>query len=183
MPISALWGLPSGCPDGSMQDKEWQTLLEMVDGSHLSPSRTSWLGLRDVDPEEARRIQEESTDYTVTMQDIDKIGIVKMLDIFDAWMRQSSSKHLWISFDVDVLDPVYAPGTGTAVTGGLSYREAHLMAETLRERFDHPECTYKLIGLDVVETSPIVDQHNSTARMASEWVASLFGKTILGQKG
>jgi arginase len=180
MPIAALWGLPSGFPDGSRTDKEWSKLTDLVSQAPLTPSRTSWLGLRDVDPAEAQRIKAEPTDYTVTMQDIDKIGIVKMLEIFDAWMNKSSSKHLWISFDVDVLDPVYAPGTGTAVTGGLSYREAHLMAETLRERLNQPECTYKLIGLDVVETSPIVDQHNSTARMASEWVASLFGKTILG---
>ena len=85
-----------------------------------------------------------------------------------------------MSFDGDGLDPVLAPGTGTAVRGGLSYREGHLLAELLCERLASPDCPYKLLGLDLVETNPLEDAHNETAKVAVEWVCSLFGKTILG---
>jgi arginase len=89
---------------------------------------------------------------------------------------------LWISFDVDAMDPILAPGTGTAVRGGLTYREAHLCAELLCEIIDGPESPCCLAGIDVVETNPLVDTNNSTAVMVVEWVASLLGKTILGSR-
>jgi arginase len=93
-------------------------------------------------------------------------------------MKRCGAKNLWISFDVDVLDPILAPGTGTAVRGGLTYREGHLIAELLREKLDAG--AYRLIGLDVVEVNPLEDAGNSTAKIVVEWIASLFGKTILG---
>jgi len=89
---------------------------------------------------------------------------------------------LWISFDVDALDPILAPGTGTTVTGGFSYREAHLIAEILYEMLNAEDCPYRLAGLDVVEVNPLVDQNNETAKMAVQWIGSLFGKTILGTR-
>jgi arginase len=114
------------------------------------------------------------------MQDIDRFGMERVVQEFDEWMRGNGARNLWISFDVDALDPILAPGTGTAVRGGLSYREGHLCAELLRENLDATDCPYQLVGLDLVETNPLYDSHNETARMAVEWIASLFGKTILG---
>ena len=174
MPIAALQGLPSGV-DGP-RDVQWRRLLQSLGPKRLSPSQTAWYGLRDVDPGEKPRIQQG---FAVTMHEIDRYGIEETVNRLDIFWRSSNTRRLWISFDVDVLDPILAPGTGTAVRGGLSYREAHLFAELLRERMDEPGCPYKLLGIDVVETNPLADTNNETAKMAVEWVASLLGKTIL----
>ena len=79
---------------------------------------------------------------------------------------------LWVSFDMDVIDPAEAPGVGTAVPGGMTYREAHLAMEMLAD-------TGKLVGLDVVEVNPVLDTHNRTAEIAAELILSALGKRIL----
>lgn len=176
MPLAALAGLPSGS-EGE-KDLNWRRLLDKLGPSRLDLSHLSWYGLRDVDLGERPRLQ----GLTHTMHDIDRRGIQATLGEFDHWMRYEGHTHLWVSFDVDALDPILAPGTGTAVRGGLSYREAHLVAELLREQLDTRNCPYRLAGVDVAETNPIYDTMNQTAVMATEWVASLFGQTILGKK-
>ena len=172
MPIAALQGVPSGV-DGA-KDFEWRELLKLVGTHRLRPDRTGWLGLRDVDREERPHVR---AGLGLTMSDVDRVGIAACVERLDKFFRATEAKGLWISFDVDVLDPVLAPGTGTAVRGGLTYREAHLLAELLYERLQ--DAPYRLVGLDVVETNPLADSSNATARMAVEWTASLFGKTIL----
>jgi len=176
MPIAALADLPSGT-DGAA-DSEWNELREAFPGPALKLERTAWYGLRDVDPAERERL----SGLALTMQDIDRHGVVTTIHSLDRWLRTVGATHLWISFDVDALDPILAPGTGTAVRGGLSYREAHLCAELLWEMLNAPDCPVRLAGLDVVETNPLEDTNNATAVMAVEWVASLFGKTILGPR-
>jgi len=181
MPVAALQGKPSGV--SGVPDIQWSKILgEVVPAARLFPERCAWYGLRDVDPGERDLIRDTPGDLAVTMHDIDRRGVVQTMQEFDDWMRQTSAKHLWISFDVDALDPILAPGTGTAVRGGLTYREAHLCAELMREFLDAPDCPYGLAGLDVVEVNPLFDTNNETARMAVEWVGSLFGKSILGVK-
>lgn len=178
MPLSLLTGLESGT-QGQM-DKEWRALREAMIGSKtMRPDRLAWLGLREVDTGERALLRSFQGCFPATMQDVDRRGLVGTLDRFDAWMRASGATALWISFDVDSLDPVLAPGTGTAVRGGLTYREAHLCAELLREKLDGG--AYALAGLDLVETNPLFDTNNQTATTAVEWIASLFGKTILGK--
>lgn len=100
----------------------------------------------------------------------------------DRWLRETGAAKLWISFDVDSLDPILAPGTGTAVRGGLSYREMHVMGELLYELFSVEGCPYSLAGMDLVEVNPLFDTNNETARTTVEWIASLFGKSILGKR-
>ena len=179
MPVAALQRLPSGM--GGVQDVQWSQLLGgVVPDRGLDPRKCAWYGLRDVDPAEADLIRSVEGDLAITMHDIDRHGVVATLEWFETWMRGTGAKYLWISFDVDVLDPILAPGTGTAVRGGLTYREAHLCAEILHEYLSRPDCPYKLAGLDVVETNPLFDTNNETARMAVEWVGSLFGKKIMG---
>jgi len=78
-----------------------------------------------------------------------------------------------VSFDVDVLDPTEAPGTGTPVRGGLTYREAHLGMELLYD-------SRKVTSAEFVEVNPILDQSNHTAELAVELILSLFGKKIIG---
>lgn len=181
MPVSALMGRPSGV--GGLRDTQWSQLLsEIVSPHKLQPKNAAWFGLRDVDPGEQKAIHEAKGSFISTMYEIDRYGVVECLLRFDAWMRSNGSNALWISFDVDALDPFLAPGTGTAVRGGLTYREMHLLGEMLWELLNAPGCPYRLIGLDLVETNPLSDNNNVTAKTAVEWIASLFGKTILGPR-
>lgn len=157
----------------------WPELLDIVPGEGLRKDRLCWIGLRDVDAGEVANLGRLPGSLAITMQDIDCNGLLEAMHQLNVWLRQSGAKAVWISFDVDVLDPVYAPGTGTAVRGGLTYREGHLLAETLHRFFSSSQTPYKLAGLDVVEVNPLRDRANSTAQVAVEWVCSFFGKTIM----
>jgi arginase len=175
MPVAALQGLEAGT--GGEIKEQWSRLLNCLGPTRLASDQVSWYGLRDVDAPERARVRQG---FGISMHEIDRWGIEETVRRLDRYWRDNGRTHLWISFDVDSLDPILAPGTGTAVRGGLSYREAHLLAELLRERMNDPDCHYRLLGLDLVETNPIIDTGNETAKMAVEWIASLFGKTILG---
>lgn len=180
MPIAALWGEPSGVE--GIPHQQWQELLEIAGPNRLKKECTGWFGIRELDEGECNLVRPPAPCLTVTMDHIDRYGIVASIDKFDAWMRTHGCENLWVSFDVDALDPIFAPGTGTAVRGGLNYREAHLAAELLREKLDAPDCPYKMVGVDLVEVNPIRDNTNMTALVTVEWVADLFGKTILGKR-
>lgn len=175
MSVAALLGRES--QTHGIEEEQWRTLLSQGIGDRfLKPSRMGWLGLRDVDAGERKALRELGDCYVATMSEVDRLSMVGCIERFEVWLRGSGAKKLWISFDVDSLDPVLAPGTGTAVRGGLTYREMHLMGEMLSEILA-PDW---LAGIDIVETNPLVDNNNQTARAAVEWVASLCGKTILG---
>jgi arginase len=178
MPVAALWGLESGVT--GIRDHQWRQILEIVGPDRLTQARTAWYGLRDVDPGERPHTAKPA--FSIGMDQIDRTSVVKTVDDFDAWMRKNDSTHLWISFDCDSLDPILAPGTGTAVRGGLTYREAHLVAELMFEKLHASDCPYKLAGVDIMEVNPLRDSTNMTALITVEWVASLFGKTILGKR-
>ncbi len=128
------------------------------------------LGVRSLDPGERRLITSVGL-RTYTMQDIDRRGIYTVATEAVQYLRQHVD-HLHVSFDVDVLDPSVARGVGTPVPGGLSYREAHLLMETIAELGGAQ-------SLDVVEVNPILDDRNTSAIVAAEMVASLMGKRIL----
>jgi len=175
MVLAALLGAGSG-------GHQWaEVRSDVVPGTFLRPDRLGWVGLRDVDPGEAKLISELPGCFPTTMHEVDSYGIQRVIEGFDRWMRGCGARNLWVSFDVDVLDPVLAPGTGTAVRGGLTYREGHLCAELLHTALSKPDCPYKLVGLDLVETNPLLDHANQTTRIAIEWIGSLFGKSILGK--
>ncbi len=110
----------------------------------------------------------------VDMRAIDERGVSALLAERIAGWRQRGV-HLHVSFDVDFLDPAIAPGTGTVVPGGATYREAHLVMEML--------CDSGLVGsVDVVELNPFLDERGRTAVVATELVASLFGRTVLDRQ-
>ena len=178
MPVSLLLGLEESGSD--VRARQWKVLQEeMVPKYRLAKERIAWLGLRDLDEAEKARIVDFKGCLARTMQDIDRMHLPTLVEQFHSWMIRSKAKNLWISFDVDSLDPTLAPGTGTMVRGGLTYREGHFLAELLAEKLWDPKAPYRLAGLDVVEVNPIVDSHNETAKVAVEWLCSLFGKTIL----
>jgi len=174
MPLAALMGERySG--NGEAQ---WDRLLDFLGPKRLKPDNTAWFGLRDVDTGERRRLKKFPNSLPITMHDVDRYTVVGELERFQRWIGDRKATHLWISFDVDALDPILTPGTGTAVRGGLTYREGHLVAEILSEQL--AKDGFQLAGVDLVETNPLCDNNNETAKVAVEWLASLFGKTILG---
>jgi arginase len=138
-------------------------------GAVIRPEDIVYIGIRSVDDDE-RKILKELGIRVYTMKDIDKRGLGEILE--QTIMQLHHTKRVHVSFDADVLDPAVAPGVGTPVPGGLSYREAHLLMELLADA--------KIVtSLDLVEVNPILDIQNKTAQIMVEMTASLLGKRIL----
>jgi len=179
MPLAALCGLPCGKCEPPSQE-QWDKLLQaMVPQKRLQHTNIVWIGLRDVDPGERERILAWEPEQAVTMHEIDRYGIASMVRHAVRVLSYSRVSKLWVSLDVDVLDPLVAPGTGTGVRGGFSYREAHLLAELLYDALSAFDAPFELAGIDIAEVNPVMDRENETAAMAVEWVMSLFGKRIM----
>lgn len=138
-------------------------------GAKLSPQQVVLIGLRDIDPEEKRRLR--ASGCTVfTMRDIDEIGIYAVLQKGLATLDTMDRLH--VSLDLDSISPSEAPGVGTPVPGGLTYREAQLIMEMICD-------TGKLQSLDLMEVNPILDDRNKTAQIGVALTSSLFGKSII----
>jgi arginase len=134
----------------------------------VDPRRVALIGVRQLDEGE-RRLLRDAGVRVFTMSEIDRIGIERA--VRESLDRVAGGGFVHVSFDMDVLDPEIAPGVGTPVRGGLTYREAHLALELVAES--------GLAGsLEVVEVNPILDRENTTALTAVELVASALGKTI-----
>ena len=158
MPLAAAIGLA----DGRFQSDAWT--LPAVE-----PHRVALVGLRSLDQQERDRIRSLGM-KAYTMSDIDRIGIERA--VRESLTHIAGPGFVHVSLDMDALDPEVAPGVGTPVRGGLSYREAHLALELVAES--------GLAGsFEVVEVNPILDRENATASLAVELVASALGKTIL----
>jgi len=108
--------------------------------------------------------------HVFTMADVDRRGLRQVME--EALRLASGGPFLHVSLDMDVLDPDQAPGVGTAVSGGITYREAHLAMEMLAD-------SGLISSLEVVEVNPILDQRNATGSLAVELVCSALGSTIL----
>ena len=159
MPLAALCGLG----DGRL------TCLLNETPPVLDPGRVAVIGARDLDPGEKRNLREANV-MVQSMEQIDRIGMVAALE--KAIHRISRDVDgIYLSLDMDALDPRHAPGVGTPVPGGLTYREAHLACEVIAE-------TGKLIGMDLVEVNPILDVQNQTAVLAVEFIRSALGSRI-----
>jgi arginase len=135
----------------------------------VQPGRAALVGVRSVDPGE-RDLLHRLEARVFTMSDIDRIGVQRVLT--EALEHVAGPNFVHVSLDMDVVDPEVAPGVGTPVRGGLSYREAHLAMELAAES--------GLLGsLEVVEVNPVLDRQNQTAEMAVELIASALGARIL----
>lgn len=159
MPVSAILGI--GHPDLADFDQA---------GPKVDPEHVCFVGLRDVDPGEAKILEQTGVAY-FTMRDIDERGMRRVMeDALDIVTRADDGFHL--SFDLDAVDPQWAPGTGTIVPGGLTYREAHLAMEMCAEQDG-------LQSLEFVEVNPLLDTGNETGRFAVGLIASALGKRIV----
>ncbi len=132
--------------------------------------RTVQIGLRDVDRGE-KQILREAGVTAFSMSDIDKQGMTAVMER-TIEITGAGERSVHVSFDMDGIDPSEAPGTGTPVKGGLSYREAHLAMEILAE-------SGVLGSIEMVEINPILDQRNQTAILAVGLILSGLGKSIL----
>ncbi len=139
-------------------------------GAKLRPENTVLVGLRDVDRGEARLMEDSGVTF-YTMRDIDEYGMKRVVD--DAMeVARKGVKDVHLSFDLDAVDPRWAPGTGTTVDGGLTYRESHLALEMLAD-------AEILTSLEFVEVNPLLDTGNQTGKFAVGLIASALGKAIV----
>jgi arginase len=157
MPLAAALGLAGE----SFESDAWP--LPAVDAR-----RVALLGLRALDDGE-RHLLREAGVRVFTMSEIDRIGVERAVS--EALDRVTGGGFVHVSLDMDALDPEIAPGVGTPVRGGLTYREAHLALELVAE-------SGAAGSLEVVEVNPVLDRENTTALTAVELVASALGKTI-----
>lgn len=163
MPLAALCGygaqpLVTLCGSESMNAK-------------LDPHNIAVIGARDIDPQEKKLLRSSGV-AVYSMESIDRLGINEVLHrAIELACRGTDG--IYLSLDLDGIDPMFAPGVGTPVTGGLTFREAHLAVELLAE-------TKRLVGMDLVEVNPILDKTNATGELAVQLGLSAFGKRIWG---
>lgn len=162
MPLAAVLGI------GDFAGTEW------ANADRLEEENVALVGLRSIDEAEKKAIKK--SDVTAfTMSEIDERGITPVVEeALDVATDGTDGIH--VSFDMDWLEPKEAPGVGTPVRGGATYREAHSALETVAER-DEEESILR--SMEVVEVNPILDEHNETAELATELAASALGKRIL----
>ncbi len=161
-----------------------ESLLEMVGGGAgeggsegggpagpcFAPEHVSVLGAREIDEEERVAVREAGI-RVFTMSEIDERGLAPCVE--EAIQRATvGTAGVYVSFDLDVVDPMTAPGVGTPVPGGLNYREAHLICEKLAS-------SEALLGFELVELNPVLDLGNRTAQLGVGLVESALGKRIL----
>jgi arginase len=169
---------PATTPSGNVHGMPLAAALGVADETFasdawplptLDPTRVALIGVRSLDEGERQLVRNLGM-RVYTMTDLDRRGVEPV--VREALELVSGASFVHVSLDMDVVDPDVAPGVGTPVRGGLSYREAHLAMELVAES--------GLMGsMDVVEVNPILDRENATAQLAVELVASALGERIL----
>jgi hypothetical protein len=145
--------------------------LPWAQATGLDPERVAIVGLRSLDAAEREAIQ-DSPVSAYPMSEIDERGIVDVVEDALATAAEGAD-GLHVSLDMDWLDPKEAPGVGTPVRGGVTYREAHAAMESIADRFDDVR------SMEIVEVNPILDSNNRTAELGVELLASALGRRIL----
>jgi arginase len=169
-PQSSPSGNIHGMPLAVLTGEGYDALLNVGSpGVKVMPEHVVMIGQRDLDQKEKERLK--ASGITVfSMREIDESGISAVAN--KALMKFAHLKRIHLSIDMDALDPLEAPGVGTPVPGGITYREAHLLMETLAD-------SGKITSMDLVEINPILDSANKTARLAVELTLSALGKSIM----
>ncbi|MCL4455508.1 MAG: arginase [Deinococcus sp.] len=173
----ADFNTPQTSPSGNIHGMPLATLCGLGDlklvnlgweGAKVKPEDVVLIGIRSLDPGEVGLLRERGM-TVYTMKEIDRIGIPRVAEETVEKLKGLPKVH--VSLDADVLDPEIAPGVGTPVPGGLTYREAHLLMELFSD-------AGIATSLDLVEVNPILDRENRTARIMVELASSLLGKKI-----
>lgn len=168
---------PQSSPSGNVHGMPIAHLLGYGDprlldiwggGGVLRPEDLVFIGVRSLDEGERQLIKRLKL-KVYTMKELDRRGLAEVAAEALAYLGE---KRLHVSFDADALDPSVAPGVGTPIPGGLTYREAHLLMELLAD-------SRRVVSLDLVEVNPILDVQNRTAQIMVEMASSLLGKAIL----
>ncbi|MES2099096.1 MAG: arginase [Pseudomonadota bacterium] len=168
-PSGNIHGMPVACLCGH-GPKELCEIGGLVPA--INPKWVRQIGIRSVDPGEKKLVHEAGLDV-FDMRYIDEMGMRHAMEL--ALATLDANTHLHVSFDVDFLDASIAPGVGTTVQGGPTYREAQLCMEMIAD-------TGRLASLDVMELNPALDVRNATAIVAVDLIESLFGKSTLMRK-
>jgi len=170
-PETSTSGNVHGMPLAALLGPEPAELARLSGETPAVPAEhTVVVGVRNLDEQEKQRIR--AAKITVfTMKDVDRLGIAQVMERALSIACQDTG-GLHVSFDMDVCDPTIAPGVGTAVKGGLDYREAHMVMEMIAE------CG-RLTSVDLVEVNPTLDLRNTTAELGTELALSAMGKQIL----
>lgn len=184
-PIGLIWvdahgdfNIPESSPTGNIHGMPVAVLVGQGDerlvnvgypGPKVHPTHIVQIGIRNLDPMERQRINQSGVSV-FTMRHLDELGMAAVARQALDRLRHLSRIH--VSLDMDSLDPAEAPGVGTPIPGGLTYREAHLLMEILGD-------SGRVGSMDVVEINPILDEGNKTAELAVGLVASLLGQRIL----
>lgn len=166
-PTGNVHGMPLAIALGLTDDPRFRSDTWPV--PMLAEEHTVLIGVRSVDEGERRRLRELGV-HVFTMYDIDRRGIGPIVE--EALELAAGGAFMHVSLDMDVVDPEQAPGVGTPVRGGITYREAHLGMEILAKRG-------VVTSLEVVEVNPVLDERNATASLAVELVCSALGARIL----
>src|SRR3989344_3447296 len=168
-PSGNVHGMPVACLCGFGPEALTGLARMPGGGAALHPSQIRQIGIRSVDAGEKRFVHEQGLEV-FDMRYIDEVGMRQTMQ--QALAGLDAHTHLHVSFDVDFLDPDIAPGVGTTVPGGPTYREAQLCMEMIAD-------SGRLASLDIVELNPALDVRNRTAVLAVDLVESLFGKSTL----
>lgn len=176
----ADYNTPATSPSGNIHGMPVAAILgdgpdSLVNVADVNPKaledHTVIIGLRSVDREEAERLKASRIRY-FTMHDIDLRGIPSVLEETVAVLTADGVDRVHLSFDADAIDPRHAPGTGTPVRGGFTYRESHLMMEQLAE-------ADIITSAEFTEVNPILDDQNQTAELIVELIGSLAGQRVV----
>lgn len=166
-----IHGMPVAFLTGLATDEADKPFGWIADDQKISTAKLVYIGLRDVDRGEKKILRDHNI-KAFSMHDIDRHGIGKVMDMALGWIGRDTPIHL--SFDVDALDPMWAPSTGTPVRGGLTLREGDFIAESVHE-------TGNLVALDLVEVNPSLEKEgvSETVRAGVSIVRCALGDTLL----
>ncbi|HDC9584100.1 arginase [Staphylococcus aureus] len=170
--------IPEESPSGNIHGMSLRILtgegpkeLLELNSNVIKPENIVLIGMRDLDKGERQFIKDHNI-KTFTMSDIDKLGIKEVIENTIEYLKSRNVDGVHLSLDVDALDPLETPGTGTRVLGGLSYRESHFALELLHQ-------SHLISSMDLVEVNPLIDSNNHTAEQAVSLVGTFFGETLL----
>lgn len=169
-PSTSESGNVHGMPMAALLGSEPKELSQFGGAPAVLAKHTVLVGIRNLDDVE-KNIVRGSKVHVFTMKDIDRFGIAEVMERAIA-IASKGTGGFHVSYDLDACDPAVAPGVGTPVKGGLSYREAHLVMETIAE-------SGKMTSFDLVEVNPTLDIRNTTAELGTELALSALGKSIL----